>query len=455
MLLPRPAPHTLERSLACCAPERERWQAARGGTRINAALHGRSAAWTTASLGAGGHRLLLQDGVGVLLDFATRPVRLAADALPAARAGLDCCVGRVVVHEGRGQRAGVLDQLLVADGLLLEGGASVAHDGQVLVVGQGEGLADGGGASAAALDVEAVEDVLETRHQGTHVGERVERGGSHAEALGPARHGGEVDGLDVDVVVGQEDVRGHLGLAGIANEQRDDVGHAVEEGKACIDEHALEVLRVGVHDAPLPVGLLEVAHRGGSARGHHGRDGGGENEAGRLEPHGVHHGGRAGDVAAHEAVGLPEGAGDHGQAAEHAVALRNTSAAVAVEADCVDLIAKGHGPELVSEVADLLQGGDGALHAVDGFEGDELRRVRGEGLQDLAEVPKVVVVVHMALGSGVADALDHRRVVHCVGEDDEAREHLGERGEDGFVANIAAREEERRFGAVQVCELAL
>ena len=55
----------------------------------------------------------------------------------------------------------------------------------------------------------------------------------------------------------------------------------------------------------------------------------------------------------------------------------------------------------------------------------------------------------------VADAGDHRGVVLLVGEDDGARQQLGERRQRRVVGDVGRGEEQRRFLAVQVGELGL
>ena len=68
---------------------------------------------------------------------------------------------------------------------------------------------------------------------------------------------------------------------------------------------------------------------------------------------------------------------------------------------------------------------------------------------------QVIVAEHALLAARVADARDHRGVVEFVRIDDAARQHLGQRRQRRFVRDIARREEQRAFLAVQVGKLAL
>ena len=68
---------------------------------------------------------------------------------------------------------------------------------------------------------------------------------------------------------------------------------------------------------------------------------------------------------------------------------------------------------------------------------------------------EIVVAENLLFGAGLADALDHRIVVEGVGQDEAAGHQLGDGGDAGLVRHIARGEDQRRFLAVQVGELAL
>jgi hypothetical protein len=97
------------------------------------------------------------------------------------------------------------------------------------------------------------------------------------------------------------------------------------------------------------------------------------------------------DIAAHDAERLAERAFDHRHAVRDLVTLRNAAAAGAVHADGVDLVEIGDRAVFVGEVADLGDRSHVAVHRIDAFEGDQLRRVGGRCLQKLFEMNKIVV----------------------------------------------------------------
>ena len=61
-----------------------------------------------------------------------------------------------------------------------------------------------------------------------------------------------------------------------------------------------------------------------------------------------------------------------------------------------------------------------------------------------------VVLKDDARGPAVAHALNHRRVVRCVGEENAARQPRAQRGQRRVVGNVAGREQQRRLLLVQV-----
>ena len=126
----------------------------------------------------------------------------------------------------------------------------------------------------------------------------------------------------------------------------------------------------------------------------------------------------------------------------------------AVEANAVHFVEIGERAVLVGDVADRADRGDVAIHRVDAFEGDELGRVRRIGRHQPVEIGRVIVLEYAAGGAAVANALDHRGMVHRVRIDDAAGDARRERAERRPVRNIAGGEDQRGFLAVQVRELA-
>jgi hypothetical protein len=74
-------------------------------------------------------------------------------------------------------------------------------------------------------------------------------------------------------------------------------------------------------------------------------------------------------------------------------------------------------------------------------------------LQQGAEMGEVVVAEDTLGAVSALDPLDHRGVVQLVRIDDDVRHDLGERGQRRLVRDIARREEQRGFLAVQAGQL--
>ena len=98
---------------------------------------------------------------------------------------------------------------------------------------------------------------------------------------------------------------------------------------------------------------------------------------------------------------------------------------------------------------------DVAVHRIDAFERDQLRRLRVVGCEQFFQMRKVVMAPHALFAARVADARDHRRVIELVRIDDAVRQELAERAECRLVRDIARGEKQRAVLAVQVGEFML
>src|ERR1700730_360074 len=85
---------------------------------------------------------------------------------------------------------------------------------------------------------------------------------------------------------------------------------------------------------------------------------------------------RAGDVAAHNAERLGQGALDHGWPVHDAVAFGDATAALPVKPDSMHLIEIGHRAIAIGYVTKFLDRSDIPVHRVDRLEAHELRPVR-------------------------------------------------------------------------------
>ena len=198
-----------------------------------------------------------------------------------------------------------------------------------------------------------------------------------------------------------------------------------------------------------------MADGGGRRRADRRRQRGGEDEAGRIGAHRVHHLCAAGDIAAEAAERLGQRALDHVDAVHGVVALADAAAARAVHADRVHFVDIGHGAVALGEIADRVHRRHVAVHGIEALEHDQLRPLRIGGLEQLFEMAEIVMPPDLLLAAGLAHALDHGIVVERVRQDQAVRQQLGDGRDAGLVGDIAGGEHQRGRLAVQVGELAL
>jgi hypothetical protein len=321
------------------------------------------------------------------------------------------------------------------------------------------GLADADEAAlgrplAGALDAELGPDGIDGVDEVLAQLLGVARRGGDAKTLLADWDGGVVDALDVDLVLLQQHVGSLLGNLGVAYQDRDDVARVRDDGDVALFEGSLDGTGVQLLQLPVAV-VVHLVLDSGLGASHSGwGEGGGEDEARGEGPDHVNELGAAGNVAADAAVGLAEGTSDNVDAvldgapgAALLVGLKvevlgNTGAVGAVHTDGVDFVQKGDGAVLVGEIANGLDGADGAAHAVDGLEGDDLGDVQREGSQLGLEVLDIIVLEDNLLCARMADALDHGGVVQAVGEDDAVRQLAAEGGKGGIVGHVAGAEDE-------------
>ena len=200
---------------------------------------------------------------------------------------------------------------------------------------------------------------------------------------------------------------------------------------------------------------LQVLDRGDSARSQRRRQRRREDEARRKRADEITERGRSGDVAAHDAESLAERAFDDSKTIHQALALGNAAAAWAVHADGMHFVEIGHRAIFVGEIADFLDGGDIAIHRINGFKRDQLRRLGIGSLQLGFEIVQVVMLPDDLVALRVPNAFDHRRMVERIREDDEARDACAERAERRPVRNITRGEDQRGFLAMEIGEFLL
>ena len=135
----------------------------------------------------------------------------------------------------------------------------------------GDASATAGSGRLDGLDLEPVPDFDESSRQLGHHGFAVGRAGREAEAFSAAGNGREINRLDVEAVLGEQDIADPLGFDRAADEQRHDVGHTIHHRQADVTKAGLEAGGARLLGEAFLVGLLEVADRGEGAGGQGGR----------------------------------------------------------------------------------------------------------------------------------------------------------------------------------------
>ncbi|MNJ63565.1 hypothetical protein D3C77_594780 [compost metagenome] len=160
----------------------------------------------------------------------------------------------------------------------------------------------------------------------------------------------------------------------IADVHRHDVAGAGQDGNARLAQAALKGLGALLMGRAQLRMSLQVTDRSQRPGGQGRRQAGGEDEARGPATHRVHDHRVGGDIAAHDADGLAQGAFDDVDAVQHAVALSHACAGRAVQAHGVDLVQIGQGAVLPGQGDGARQVGDVAVHRIDALEGDQLGR---------------------------------------------------------------------------------
>ena len=137
-----------------------------------------------------------------------------------------------------------------------------------------------------------------------------------------------------------------------------------------------------------------------------------------------------------------------------AVTLGDAAATRAIQADRVHLVEIGHRAVTLGDIAQRGDRCDIAVHRINRLEADELWPLRRQVGEQAGEVVGIVVAEDQPLGPAVADAGDHRGVVHCVRQHDHSGHAAGQCRQRRLVRHIAGGEDQRRRAAVQICELA-
>lgn len=318
----------------------------------------------------------------------------------------------------------------------------------------------------STFDVQGIEDVVNSADEVFELFNSVTGSGSDPETFFTDGDGGVVDRLNVDAVVGEQRVGSSFGESSVANQDGDDVRRTWDDGDIHLLEPLLQDPSVQVLQPPI-LDVLPLISDASLSSGHNaGRQARGEDEAGSVRANQVDEVGLASDVSSNDAKSLAKSTSDNVDAvhdssfdrfnriASCSVSLEvemfgDASTTRSIHADGVDFIEEGDSTVLVGEVADLFDGPNGAAHRVHALESDDLGLVLGVLLQLGLKVLEVVVLEDDLLGAAMANALDHGRMVHVVGEDDAVGQLGSESGESGVVGDVARGKDQCSRLAVQ------
>lgn len=122
--------------------------------------------------------------------------------------------------------------------------------------------------------------------------------------------------------------------------------------------------------------------------------------------------------------------------------LGNTCTVGSVKTNSVNLIQESESSVLFGKVANLRDRTNTATHGVDALEGDDLRCLLRVLRQLGFQILQVVVLENDSLCTGVSHTLNHRRMIHRVGEVDTSGQFGAQCSESSIVGNVARREDE-------------
>ena len=315
------------------------------------------------------------------------------------------------------------------------------------------------------LEVQLVPHGLERLDEMFNLFRRVAGRGRDAQTFLAAGNSGVIDGLDVNVVFGQQHVGSFLGECSVAHKGGDDVARVGHDGDTELTEASLDVARVDLLQSAVahPFALVRDRRLGAGDDG--GRERGGKDESGRVRTDDIDKVGRSGDISTDDAVCLAEGTGDNVDPVLHRAldgvdrftrsvvrlkveVLGHTSSRWPIHADGMHFIEESDRTILVGQITDRFDRSDRSAHGINRFESDNLGRLLRDGLQLGFEIGHVIVLEDDLFSARVADTLNHRRMVHAVRKDDTAGELAAESGETGVVGNVARAEDQRGGFAV-------
>src|SRR3984893_5351339 len=207
------------------------------------------------------------------------------------------------------------------------------------------------GALCSLLQIEFRPDDRKRPDQMVDVLVAVHRRGRQAQPLSAARHCRVVDRLHIDLELVEQPVANLPAQYRAADDDRHDMARIIAVRDLCGIEPAAQLRGALVQLAAFDGAVFQMADAGQGGRRHGRRQRRREDEAGSKAAHEIAQRRRTDDIAADDAEGFRQCALDNRQPAAHAVALGNAAAARPVEPDRMHLVAIGHRPMRLRDVA--------------------------------------------------------------------------------------------------------
>src|SRR4029078_2453388 len=200
----------------------------------------------------------------------------------------------------------------------------------------------------------------------------------------------------------------------IADQHRYDMRGAWHHRQAHIVEDRFHPRRTVLMAFAFPTRRFQMADCCGSRSTYGRRQCRRENKAGRVGPHRVDQFVACGDVPAQATEGFSHRPFDDVNAMHGVVALADSTTVQPIHADGMDLIAVGHGPIALGEIADRMHPRNAAIHGIETHEYDQLWSARIGSSEQLFEVAEIIVTPDLLFATRLSYALDHGIVFEWV-----------------------------------------
>ena len=199
----------------------------------------------------------------------------------------------------------------------------------------------------------------------------------------------------------------------------------------------------------------QMADTGQSASDNDRRQRGGENKARGIRAHRIDQICLGGNIAAHQAKALGERPLDDINPVSHPVALGDAAALGPVKPNGMHLVQIGQRAIFFGQVANCANWGNIAVHRIYRLEGDDFGRFSANFNQLPLKVGKIVMGENALGAAPIANAIDHRSMVHLVGKNHRAGNDPRQCAQRRLVGYVARGKQQGCLFAVQVGKFAL